>query len=399
MGDEFRDAQEEEEFDPTLQNVVESRTLRWVFVGGKGGVGKTTTACALAIEFAKVRDSVLLLSTDPAHNISDAFKQKFSNTPVQVDGFENLFAMEIDASYTENVEFRLKKDEGFGKFMQELVTAFPGADEAVSFAELMQSVERMTYSVIVFDTAPTGHTLRLLAFPTLLEKGLGKLSALKSKFGGAMEMMRSLSDQDVREEDMYGRVDALRENALSVRRIFQDPTLCTFVCVAIPEFLSVYETERLVQELATHKIDTCNIVVNQVLMAEDCGALPAQGGAAPFSAENVTAEELERVAEDVRSGKREFGKEELSELLKGLASRTRRLEKADEMCTARRRVQGKYLDQISELYGFDFHVVQMPLQLEEVRGAERLQQFARGLLGQGGGGAVSGATPAKAPGR
>lgn len=257
-----------------------TKTLRWIFVGGKGGVGKTTTTCALAIELAKVRDSVLLLSTDPAHNISDALQQKFSNSPTMVKGFENLFAMEIDASYTENVEFRLKKDEGFGKFMQELVTAFPGADEAMRFSELMQSVQRMTYDVIVFDTAPTGHTLRLLAFLTLLEKGLSKLSALKNQFGGAVEMMRSLSDQEVQEEDMYGKLEQLRDNALSVRRIFQDPTQCTFVCVAIPEVLSVYETERSVQELATHKIDSCNIVVNQVLTAEDCSGAGADANAA-----------------------------------------------------------------------------------------------------------------------
>ncbi|RDX63367.1 ATPase ASNA1-like protein, partial [Mucuna pruriens] len=305
--------------DGTVRNLLEQESLKWVFVGGKGGVGKTTCSSILSILLASVRSSVLIISTDPAHNLSDAFQQRFTKAPTLVNGFSNLYAMEVDPT----VEHEdIGGSDGMDSLFSELAGAIPGIDEAMSFAEMLKLVQTMDYSVIVFDTAPTGHTLRLLQFPTVLEKGLAKVMSLKNKFGGLFNQMTRMfgMGEDFADDAILGRLEGMKDVIEQVNKQFKNPDMTTFVCVCIPEFLSLYETERLVQELTKFEIDTHNIIINQVIFDD----------------------------EDVES-----------KLLK-----------------ARMRMQHKYLDQFYMLYD-DFNITKLPLLPEEVTGVEALKAFSR----------------------
>ncbi|RHZ03723.1 hypothetical protein DYB37_009309 [Aphanomyces astaci] len=253
---------------------------------------KTTTSCCLGVTLASHREKVLIVSTDPAHNLSDAFSQRFTREPTLVNGFSNLFVMEIDPTIEmEESADGVSDESGMQSFMKDLTNSIPGIDEAMSFAELMKQIQTMDYDVIVFDTAPTGHTLRLLSFPTALDKAFGKIMALKNQFSGMFgQVSAMLGGALPSEEALVGKLEQTREV------IQKDADRTTFVCVCIPEFLSLYETERLVQELTKYDIDVHN-----------------------------------------------------------------------------------YLDQIYDLYE-DFHVLEMPLLNEEVRGVPALKSFAKNMI-------------------
>ncbi|SCU89725.1 LAME_0E05160g1_1 [Lachancea meyersii CBS 8951] len=322
-----------------LHDLINSKTHKWIFVGGKGGVGKTTSSCSISIQMATAQPNkqFLLISTDPAHNLSDAFGEKFGKDARKVTGMDNLSCMEIDpsAALKDMNDMAVAQNgsvgDGLGDLLQggalaDITGSIPGIDEALSFMEVMKHIKRQEegegekYDTVIFDTAPTGHTLRFLQLPQTLSQLLEKFGDIAGKFG---PMLNSFTG-GAQNMDIMGKMNELKANVEKIKQQFTDPDLTTFVCVCISEFLSLYETERLIQELMSYDMDVNSIIVNQLLFAED------------DSEHNC------------------------------------------RRCQSRWKMQKKYLDQIDELYE-DFHVVKMPLCAGEIRGLTNLKMFSQFL--------------------
>lgn len=141
---------------------------------------------------------------------------------MEIDATEDLDKMQRsmeDATGASNDE-----DGGIQSLMTELTNSIPGIDEAMSFSELMKQVQSLDYDVVVFDTAPTGHTLRLLSFPTILEKAFGKLMDLKDRFGGLIGQASALfggGSPDQVQAALLGRLEETRAIINKVNTAFQ----------------------------------------------------------------------------------------------------------------------------------------------------------------------------------
>ena len=148
--------------EPNLHSLITSTTHKWIFVGGKGGVGKTTSSCSIAIQMALAQPEkqFLLISTDPAHNLSDAFGEKFGKDARKVTGMNNLSCMEIDpsAALKDMNDMAVSRGEGGngdglsdllqGGALADLTGSIPGIDEALSFMEVMKHIKNRRTKVI-----------------------------------------------------------------------------------------------------------------------------------------------------------------------------------------------------------------------------------------------------------
>ena len=249
-------------------------TRRLVFFGGKGGVGKTTLAAAFATLLAGRGQRTLLVSTDPAHSTSDVLGARLSGDPTLIE--ENLFGTEIDAAsdaaaYVE----KIKKDvhesvspEVLSSVYKhlDLAKSSPGTEESALFDRFVDliALSPREYERIVFDTAPTGHTLRLLTLPTLLTAWVEGMVRQREKVAGMERMLRNLAGEEGAGDDpILTRLRERRDRFHHARhRLLEDTT---FYLVLIPERLPIEETARTLHTLTENSIVVGGLVVNRVL--------------------------------------------------------------------------------------------------------------------------------------
>ena len=239
---------------------------RLLLFGGKGGVGKTTTSTSTAVGLAQAGLKVLLVSSDPAHSTSDSLGVELGSSPTEVSEVPGLWGLELDpeARISDHIP---KLTESLGPMLggedpnlnaSEMV--LPGLDEAMAFDELLKHLENPDWDVIVFDTAPTGHTLRFLALPEIIEKWADKIIRMHRLTGGIRAMMFGAKEG----EKMRDELEKFRRRVLHVRRILCNPNVTRFTLVTIPEKMGVNETIRAYKSLKEFDLPVTGCVINRM---------------------------------------------------------------------------------------------------------------------------------------
>jgi arsenite/tail-anchored protein-transporting ATPase len=346
-----------------LEGIVANKEISFVFVGGKGGVGKTTSSAALACQLAFDR-KVLLISTDPAHSLSDAFRQNFSGEPQNVTGVPNLHVMEVNPESFLREEIKtwasIADEAGMADVslmnqiedFQHWLVGIPGVDEATALSSVIGLIETGAYDVIVFDTAPTGHTLKLLQLPEIMQIGLNKIESWQSTIWNYWDMVKTAGGRNPGQlkKQVATRIRDYKLGIEKVGEMLKDQRRTVFVVVCIAEFLSISESQRLLQELVKHKVNATHVIVNQLI--------------------------IESVAED--------DSKELVTMLSGTPDLLSKVQAAIRLTSARSSIQQKYLkslQQFPECRGIT--ICKVPLLPREIAGAEDLLSLSEYLLPPG----------------
>ena len=302
------------------------KNLQFILFGGKGGVGKTTMAAASAIRFAQDKKT-LIFTTDPAPSLADSFGQSLSNEPRIIKGVKNLYAMEIDSKqvlkefkeeYGEDILDILHKGTYLAEEEVEEIFSLdiPGLDEIMGLKKIIDFMESEEYELYIVDTAPTGHTLRLLALPELLDNWIKFLAKTRWHYH---YMIKRISGRE-RTEKADQFLLEMKKTVKRVRNLLQDIQRTEFIVVTIPEAMGVRETEDLINDLQKFNIPSGHIIINNIFPENNC-----------------------------------------------------------QFCKTRRKEQERYIKEIKTLFP-NFNIGEVPLQTEEIRGIKKLGQLTKLLF-------------------
>ena len=246
--------------------------MRIILITGKGGVGKTTVAAATAIRAADLGHRTLVMSTDPAHSLADAYQVRLGDEPTTV--VEGLDAQQIDSQQRLEESWGAVRDylteifdwSGLNGIEAEELTVFPGMDELFSLASVRDHVDSGKYDVIIVDCAPTAETLRLLSLPEVMSWYMEKMFPVGRKVAKVVRpVMSRVSSMPIANEQVFDSVTRFYERIDGIREILGDPEITSARLVMNPEKMVIAEARRTYTYLGLFGYAVDAAIVNRVL--------------------------------------------------------------------------------------------------------------------------------------
>ncbi len=245
---------------------------RIILYTGKGGVGKTTTAAATALQAAKSGYKALVVSTDPAHSLRDSFDQEIGPEPKKI--MKNLYAQEIDVFYS--VDKYWGKLTGYiqslfnwmkvDDILAEEFSIFPGMEEVSCFLWVYSHYSESDFDVIIVDSAPTGETLRLLSLPDVARWWIVKVFPIERKLLKVVRpAVKVVSDMPLPEEETYVAIEDLFDKLNSIHKIFSNSDITSIRLVTNLEKMVIKETQRAYTYLSLYGYNVDSVIVNRTM--------------------------------------------------------------------------------------------------------------------------------------
>lgn len=250
--------------------------LKLILFGGKGGVGKTTCTVATGIYLSKYFKT-LLISTDPAHSLSDSLSCPVKDEVTEIKGIKNLHGLEINAEKV-LAKFKVKYEKEIKKILdtstyldqQDIDSIFslsiPGIDEVMGFRTIVDLIDEGNFDKYIVDTAPTGHALRLLNMPGVLDDWVKVMAKMRWKYRYLVETFAGKYAADEGDDFL---VD-MKKTVKRIEGLLRDEKRCEFIPVTIPEDMAISETEKLIKTLDGYGINVKQLIINNVLESGNC---------------------------------------------------------------------------------------------------------------------------------
>ncbi len=260
----------------SMKEFVDSKPkLKYVFFGGKGGVGKTVMAGAAAVAMAERGKRTLLASTNPVHSLSGMLDQNVFGKATPVEGVPNLWAHEIDTKDTierskveirEKIEWFLKYAEIKGKADEfiESATMNPAFEESAMFENMIDIMFKDEYDVYVFDTAPTANARRLLGMSSVYSMWVNKMMQSRQE-AQAMRLRLSYSKKKEEKDPLMDYLIEFQKRMARAKDLLTDDELTAFFFVTLPEALPIAVITRFINWFHEFGIPIGGVIVNMVI--------------------------------------------------------------------------------------------------------------------------------------